>query len=225
MKNIHITSKKLQTSTLDKDIALIYGTMLGDGCLSRVGKHHYFLEICGNIKDDLHFLKKIKSKLEKIRGKRIKIKKRLSLGKLEMSFSDKKTFLLFKNLGFPVGKKGTKVRIPDKFPLNLYKFIVQGYFATDGCLVITNNNGTLYPRIEFSSISKPLLKQILNYLNNIGMKGKLYLSHRYSNHWNDLYRIQFNGKKNLNVFLEKIGFVNTKHLKKYRKWKSAGTVI
>ena len=130
-----------------------------------------------------------------------------------------------KNIGFPVGKKGIKVKIPKEFPLKFYKYIIQGYFATDGCLVITNNNRTLYPRIEFSSISRQLLKQVLDYLNSTGMKGNLYLSHRYSNHWNDLYRIQFNGKNNLEVFLEKIGFVNPKHIEKYKKWKDAGSEI
>ncbi len=210
----YMTSKKFK-----KDIALIYGILLGDGCLSKVGKHHYFIEICGHITDDIPFLTKIKPLVEKIRGKTVKIKKRPSLGKLELSFADKKMFYLFYNIGFPIGKKGTKLTISPYFKRRLYKEIIAGYFATDGCLVITNNNGTLYPRIEFSSISKRLLTQVLDYLRDKGMSGKLYVSHRYTNHWNTLYRIQFNGNTNLTKFIEIIGFVNPKHECKLKKLK------
>ena len=207
-----------------EELALIYGIMLGDGCLSKVGDHHYFLEICGHIEDDLDFLEKIKPIIERIRGRSVKIKKRPNLGKLEMNFSDKNVFFLFKSLGFPVGKKGTSLTISPFFKEESYKEIVKGYFATDGCLVITNNNGTLYPRIEFSSISKPLLIQVLSYLKKKGMSGGLYLSHKPKNNWNSLYRIQFNGKANLNKFIDVIGFINQKHtikLEAYKK-KSGG---
>jgi hypothetical protein len=175
--------------------------------------------VCGHIEDDLEFLENIKPIIERIRGLAVKIKKRPKLGKLEINFSDKGMFILFKGIGFPVGKKGVKLRISSYFKEHYYKYIIQGYFATDGCLVLTNNNGTLYPRIEFSSISKPLLQQTLNYLKKNGIKGNLYVSHRYKNHWNTLYRIQFNGKKSLKKFIEIIGFINPKHQKKLDYYK------
>ena len=208
-----------------EDIALIYGIMLGDGCLSKVGDHHYFFEICGHIEDDLDFLEKIKPIVEQIRGRAVKIKKRPTLGKLEMGFSDKKVFLFFKSIGFPVGKKGTNVAISQFFTERSYKHIIKGYFATDGSLVLTNNNGTLYPRIEFSSISKSLLTQTLVYLNKNGMNGNLYVSHKAKRNWNTLYRIQFNGQKNLLRFSEIVGFFNPKHQRKfeyYKKIKNGG---
>jgi len=206
---------------INKKLALIYGVLLGDGCISKVGKHHYFLEIAGNMKDDLPFLNKIKPIIEDIRGKKIKIKKRGSMNELEISFCDKKMFSLFKELGLPVGKKGPKLLISKKFGRIFYKEIIQGYFATDGCLVITNNNGILYPRIEFSSISRDLLQQVLSYLKEKGMNGAVYVSHRYKDK-KTLYRIQFNGKNNLLKFIDKIGFVNPKHKEKYEKWKKSG---
>jgi hypothetical protein len=205
-----------------KEFALVYGAMLGDGCLSRVGKYHYFVELCGNLKEDFQFLNNMNCILSKLRGKSIRIKKRLDQNKAELSCSSKKLFSIFESYDFPVGKKGPDLKITNKLDSFLYKEIIQGYFATDGCLVLANNNGIMYPRIEFSSISQSLLKQVLSFLLNIGMKGKLYVSHKYKNQWHDLYRIQFNGMNNLNIFVDCIGFVNPKHiqkLKKYRKWR------
>lgn len=47
----------------------------------------------------------------------------------------------------------------------------------------------------------------------------MYLSHKYNNpKWNDLYRIQFNGKKNLEVFRSKVGFCNPKHGDRYNRY-------
>ncbi len=204
---------------INNDLALIYGILLGDGCLCRSGKYHHIISIVGHIEDDYPFLNNIKPILEKIKGNVVKLRKRHSKGAIEINFSHKKTFFLFKDLGFPVGKKGINLKISNKFDENFYRYIIQGYFATDGCLVLTNNNGTLYPRIEFSSISKPLLKQVLEYLNKNGMKGALYISHKYENNHNTLYRIQFNGKKNLKTFIEKIGFVNPKHDRKFEYYK------
>ncbi len=38
-------------------------------------------------------------------------------------------------------------------------------------------------------------------------------------HWNTLYRIQFNGKKNLLIFRDIIAFINPKHEKKFKTYK------
>jgi len=205
-----------------KKLALIYGVLLGDGCLSKVGKKHYFIHVCGSIKDDYRFFKKVVAPiLEHFTNKKIRIKKRIKQRMLQILFSDKKLFKFLNNIGFPVGKKGTQLKIPKYFDTKYLKYIIQGYFATDGSLVITNNNGIAYPRIEFSSISKPLLLQVLNHLRNIGMNGNCYISKIYTNkRYCTSYRIQFNGKDNLEKFIEMIGFVNPKHPEKYKKWKN-----
>lgn len=197
----------------NKETALVYGVLLGDGCLSKVEPNYYFVDVCCNIHDDIPFLKKIKPIFEKIRKNNINIKLRPSHGAANIVICHKKTFLFFKSLGFPVGVKGTTLKISNHFDKNLWKYIIKGYFACDGCLVLTNNNGTLYLRIEFSGISKIILQQVLDYLRELGMNGNIYVSHRYpeGSQRNTAYRIQFNGEKNLYLFRNKIGFVNPKH--------------
>ncbi|MBR9700113.1 hypothetical protein GOV09_06660 [Candidatus Woesearchaeota archaeon] len=201
---------------------ILYGTMLGDGCLSRFGKHHYALSISGHLTDDSPFLNKIAGILTKIRGKATPVRNRPKEGKVEINIADKELFTTFQNLGFPVGKKGNTLHIPTLINTDKYKYLIQGYFATDGCLVIANNNGIAYPRIEFSGISRKLLEQVLHYLIDIGMQGDLYVNKVYSNHYFTKYRLQFSGKRNLSVFISKIGFINPKHVEKYSNWKNDG---
>ena len=196
---------------ITKNFAILYGILLGDGCLSNTSKARYICITCDRYSDKELF-KKLTPIIEKIRGKKIQIKDRGTHGTIEIKFSDKKMFETFKKIGFPVGKKGVNLFIPKIFKNHL-KEVIQGHFATDGCVVITNNNGIRYPRIEFSSISKGLLEQINKYLINSNIRSKIYLSKRYTNGWNNLYRIQINGKKQLCIFEEKIGFFNPKHKK------------
>jgi len=61
-----------------------------------------------------------------------------------------------------------------------------------------------------------LLEQVKIELDKFNIKGNVYLSKKYENNWNNLYRLQINGKKNLIKFREKIGFFNPKHEKKFQ---------
>ncbi|NCN98745.1 hypothetical protein COU62_00095 [Candidatus Pacearchaeota archaeon CG10_big_fil_rev_8_21_14_0_10_35_219] len=57
------------------------------------------------------------------------------------NFTDYRLFDLIHPYGFPIGKKGRKVTIPDYFyETGLIRYIIQGFFATDGSLVLTKNS-------------------------------------------------------------------------------------
>jgi hypothetical protein len=221
-----VRAKLVLMKQYENKYALLYGIILGDGCISKVGNNYYFISVVGNVLDDLEFLNEVvKPLLESVTNCKIVVKRRIKQRKAEILFSDKEFFQRLMEDGFPVGKKGINLTIPAKFGYSEFRSIVKGYFATDGSLVITNNNGINYPRIEFSSISKPLLIQVLNYLNSIGMKGQIYVSKKYSDrNWNTLFRLQFNGKNNLEVFRDKISFVNPKHKEKYEMWKKSTNI-
>lgn len=158
--------------TYKNDIYLLLGILIGDGCLSRSG-NGYFISVVGHIKDDKPFFQKVVIPLlSEVVGKQVKARERENQRKIEICFSNKTLFEEIKKTGFPVGKKGIKLVIPKHIKKSLYRSVIRGYFATDGCFVLTNNNGIIYPRIEFSGISKKLLKQVLDYLNGEGMKGR-----------------------------------------------------
>lgn len=140
---------------------------------------------------------------------------------LDINFPNKSIFNKISERGFPVGKKGPNINIPKYFyNQKLVKYVVAGFMATDGSLVLTKNPNKYYPRIEANGISKPLIEQVHAFLISVGMSGAFYLAKRkntYSSYnLKQQYRIQFNGIKNLLLFYEKIGFVNSKHQEKYK---------
>lgn len=202
--------------------ALLYGIMLGDGCLSLVNGKSKFISITGSLDDDLPFYKEVISLLlNEFMGKDTNIKFRKDCRAIEFNFTDKNLFELIASNGFPIGKKGPNLIIPEVFyEEKLLKYIVQGFFATDGSLVLTKNPNKFYPRIESQVIHGKLLNQIVDYLKKIGMKGSFYEAKRKKFYFGkdshqEQYRFQFNGKKNLLFFNENIGFVNPKHAIKY----------
>ncbi len=169
-------------------LALLYGVLLGDGCLSHV-KRSRFISITCNYYNDQPFINSILPILEELRGKKVKAYNRKKYGKVEITFSDKRLFEIIRALGFPVGKKGTEISLPPELS-NYQKQLVNGYFATDGCLVLTKNNGALYPRLEFSSISIKLLRDVKRYLNSLDILGGIYVSHKINYRSNKpLYRL------------------------------------
>lgn len=209
-----------------KETALIYGILLGDGCLSK-GKKGFFISITGHFEDDVPFFDKIQPLLSKMRGKRTKYYLRKTQGKIEFNFSDKNLFNQFHNLGFPIGKKGDSILIPDVLCNCFMKEVLQGYFAADGSVILTNNNGIIYPRLEIKSISKKLLDSVKSYLDNLGLRANIYTNSEVPN-GSTIHRLQMNGRNNLFEFKNKIGFYNPKHEVKFRiyeKIKSAADGI
>ena len=214
----------------DKRIALLFGILLGDGCLScysckdRKNKRKTIV-ITGHKKDDREFFEKILVPLLKsLTNSSIKIKERKIKQVIEIHVSDKLFFTKISSLGFPIGKKGASLKIPKIFyDKDLVMEITRGFFATDGSLVITKNPNKYYPRVEGNGISKNLIGQIFNYLIKVGMKGYLYEAKRKTINpkWNVIqkqYRFQFNGLNNLLLFNNLIGFINPKHNKRYVKF-------
>jgi hypothetical protein len=203
--------------------ALILGVMLGDGCLSvhksRNGSIGYIIVVSGHIDDDREFLTEIvKPIFVDLFSKKVNINEQPNYGKIDLRIYSK-DLLTFMNekWSLPVGKSRSK-EISYEF-LNdqkLMKNIVSGFFATDGSLVITNNNGTMYPRIEFQNVSEKILKQIQDFLPTLGLEGGLYKMRRESK---IVYRLQYNGRQNLLKFEKEIGFINPKHQLKFDEFK------
>jgi hypothetical protein len=213
--------------TEDEKFALLYGIMLGDGCISKYksgGRKYIIFSISGDYYSDRSFYLKVLCPLiDSIRKnkKPIKIKERLGQGKLEIQFSDKELVTKFTKLGFPLGKKGTKLKIPKWFfQKNLVKQIIQGLFATDGSLVLTKNPNKYYPRLEVHLIAPKVINQTNKFLISKNIAGKVYECKR-----NKIdprfkivqkkFRVQINGKENLLLFNKKIGFANPKHKEKF----------
>lgn len=205
------------------DLAFFYGIMLGGGCLSLVNGKKKFITITGSLRDDKpFFINFIHPILKKLRGKDTSLKIREGYGSIEYNFVDVKLFDFLHDLGFPIGKKGNSLFLPEIFAKSgLISQVVAGFFATGGSLVLTKNPNKYYPRLEAQVISKGLLREIYDHLISIGLKGSFYRAKRLKKDFFSVaqrYRFQFNGLENLRIFEKEIGFINPKHSFKKSKF-------
>lgn len=212
----------------EEKMALFYGIMLGDGCLSHYfsnGREYFTISITGHFPEDNPFYEKVLKPLLKCLGRKsVSIKRRKDCNAIEINFPDERLFKKLNSLGFPIGKKGNKICIPNLFfKKGLVKYVVSGYFATDGSLVLTKNPNKFYPRIGGCGISRNLIIQTTEFLKSCGLKGTKYLAKRKKKlgdfpNRKPIFRYQFNGKKNLLLFQEVIGFINPKNQEKFQRF-------
>ncbi|MFH0956695.1 MAG: LAGLIDADG family homing endonuclease [Candidatus Aenigmatarchaeota archaeon] len=122
-------------------------------------------------------------------------------------------------LGMPLGEKGD-IQIPYSMS-NDCSFAcscLRGILDTDGCIYLENRASGLYPRIEISSTSKPLIKQISFILNEfLKINNSCWIPRRPDGNWRTLYRVSIRGMKNMDRWFESIGSNNPKHLRKFER--------
>ncbi len=215
---------------IDKDFGLLYGILMGDGCIGKYkykefrNKYNYNISIICNLLDDIPFFNEIVGPLIlRLTGRKIKYRYRKDYNCITYNFCNKELFYKLENTGFPVGKKGPNMIIPNIFfKNNLIKQVVQGFFSTDGSLVLTKNPNKYYPRLESQAIHKFLMLQIHEYLSKTGMKGHFYKCKSKPDPRFKMvqqkYKFQFNGNENLLIFKDKVGFVNPKHQERFKKF-------
>lgn len=199
---------------LSKDLCEFIGAFIGDGFTNKY-VHLYQTQITGdsNLDSDYYYnvLKPICEKLFKIPPK-ISQKE----GWIRLTIYSKRLFeLLTKRFNFPAGKKSYSVCIPEEI-LNedehLLYSTIRGMFDTDGGVGFDRRESYKKPyiRINYTSSSEKLIRQLDNILTNLGVNHSL---HKKGN----AFMIQINGEKNIKNFISKIGFSNKRHLSKIDK--------
>ena len=196
---------------ITNELAELLGIMYGDGCLSN-STNKNIIYISGNKYVDFEYHDKITKKLfSQVFDKKINIAVRNDENTLFIRFSDKQIFNAFEELGMPVGLKLDKLNLPSKIKndRDLMHHFIRGVTDTDGCLIFSKQHGKrhYYPRIEVTNKSEKFLKEILVFLKDEGFYGSV------SNKGVG-YRLEIPGFKNLQRWLEAIGFNNPKYIKK-----------
>lgn len=119
---------------------------------------------------------------------------------------------LIEDVGLKTAPKKNRAEIPEFYINSSHELdVIRGCFDTDGSVVLTNNNGTLYPRLELKVCKSPMQTQIIDILERNGFRFGVY------NVGSGEIRIQLNGKKQLKQWIDKIGFSNPKHYSKVNK--------
>lgn len=196
-------------------IAELIGILLGDGCLSlkSSGQSQNRLKISFNSKDDKEYISYVRELIRDIFNTEPILKFRHNENTADLFIFKKKIIdYLIDEIGLKLSPKWGNAIIPEEYTSKeLGLLVIRGYFDTDGSVVLTNNNGTLYPRLEMKISPSPMQQQFIQILQDNGFKFGVYQIGR------GKVRVQLNGKGQLTKWRELIGFSNIKHTNKMNK--------
>lgn len=224
---------------LTSELAELFGIMVGDGCIhlreSPPNRIKYEILIYGHSEEDLDYhnlttsnlfykLFKIKPYIRDVYGKNA----------IKICVTSKAiTSFLIKKMGFISGNKiKNACGIPQYFfkvkDKTIVAALIRGIADTDFYLVFKIRKDTKfkehhYPLIAGQFASRALTEQLKELLNELGIhshleKGIRKLNNKLFRH----YRVVVVGKKNLEKWINLIGFSNPKHYTKYLVWKKFG---
>ena len=196
----------------NKLLAELIGITLGDGSIM-VYKNYQAFKITLNSKE-LNYLEYIDNLLKSLFKTNPIIKFRKGENTVDLFiFKREIIHFLTDKIGLVKSPKWDRAKIPEKYlKNNLDLYILKGLFDTDGCLAVTNNNGTIYPRLEIKISPSPMQQQFITIFNKYHFKFGVY------NIGNGKIRIQLNGKEQLRKWLTLVGFSNEKHLIKSKQF-------
>lgn len=195
------------------------GILLGDGSIGvykcKAGdkiKTQHRLQITLNSVDDKEYIQYVSNLITELFGIIPKTLQRAGKTFDIRVFRRDVIKFLINDVGMKLAPKKHRAEIPKIYINSPYESdVLRGCFDTDGSVVLTNNNGTLYPRLEIKVCSSPMQNQIIDILKRKGFNFGTYQIDA------DEVRIQLNGKKQLKKWLSEIGFSNPKHLRKAHK--------
>jgi hypothetical protein len=202
----HIYTKNiLRVMNINKYTAELAGILLGDGSINIYPKiNHYRLQITLN-SNETEYAKYINTLFKKIFAKELLIKFRKNENTMDLHCFNRTIIRTIIEAGFKVSPKWNRATIPMQFMNKKFgRYVLRGYFDTDGCVTITNNNGTFYPRLEMKIMPSPMKKQFPKLLDMYRFKYGMYEIGL------GKVRIQMNGKKILEKWKKEIGFSNHK---------------
>jgi len=221
--------KKLKKLSEEELIAYETGVHLGDGSLVYDKKHRtYRVEYSGDAKNDklfyTQFLPVIIKKLYKYEPK-IYFKKNENT--VIVVINSKRIVEQKINLGLPIGKKITLREIPQfiRKNENLTSHFIRGLADADFSVTFKKSKNGTYTelRIEYFTNNYALAKFVVSSLRSMRFKCSFEESLRHEKHKE--YRIRIYGKKHLQLWMQKIGFFNPKHLSKILFFEKYGYYI
>lgn len=193
--------------------AELTGMHAGDGTLYKTNSNSVVWELRGGLDEREYYLKFVSPLLYELFGIKIQPKHRSGGGNGSFGIQTcNKKIVFFLSRYFPIGEKSSKVRIPEPVfngPKSLQCAFLRGLFDTDGCVRFDKNH-TLkhyYPKIEVNSVSKRLIGDVGQVLQNI--KISYYTWTNKNSHC-----LCIPGKKNLEKWCCQISSSNPKHLNK-----------
>lgn len=233
--NIFVLLICMDITEITPQISEICGIHVGDGYL-RNKDHRKELDISGSIEEEEYYDNRVIPLFEEVF--KITIKGRFFPHRNTYGFviRDLKIIEFMHKLGFPYGKKTLTVKIPRSILKTNNKQIIRsflrGFFDTDGSISFKKSYGNYkyfkrtyhyYPRITFSTVSRPLVKDLILLLNKLNINFyKVLYKHKNNELWNKSFKFYICGVKSLNRWVKEVGFRNHCKYSRYLIWKKFG---
>lgn len=214
---MHMNDINMQPKLYNEKLSEFIGILLGDGSLSLRGYNNSIqnrIKISLNAIDDIEYSHYINNLIYELFTITPLIRKRRYENTLDILIFDRiLVSFLIKKLGLKVAPKWNRGIISLDFTIYPYDLrVIKGYFDTDGSLVITNNNGIIYPRLEMKVSPSPMQIQFIEILKKHNFRFGFYKIGK------GMIRIQLNGKGQVKKWVDLVGFSNPKHIKKSKKF-------
>jgi len=215
---------------ITRELAEETGWHIGDGSMNfykNHGKVRGVYQLRGHISDDKnHYITRIKPFFKTLYNLDISLREMPSTRVFGFQIWNDELVNFKHKLGLPLGKK-TNVEIP-KGMLNKKEnviSVIRGIFDTDGCIYLERKNKKLYPRIEISTISLNLAKQLHFLLNDLGFRATYYSVIKKQKNRKTSYLVSVRGEKMADMWFRIIKPANSKHVKKFAYFNDSKTFI
>jgi hypothetical protein len=219
---------------IDERLAELIGVHLGDGNIYefRDKKRNQF-SFTGSTEDDFEYYNtKVRKMIFRCFGVRPKF---TFYGNwFLLRFCSKTVMWYFtKYLSIPSGNKASKITIPEeikKSDIRIVCAFLRGLMDSDGtlCFKRKNNHPHDYPVMKITLASKPMISELRSLLSLLGFTLCVCMNEDYfdirTNKKYSRHTIYLNGRDNLELWMNFIGFSNVKHKSKYLIWKRYGNL-
>lgn len=207
-------------------LAEFLGLMSGDGyLLIKTGKKKvYRIQITLNSTEDIFYVNYVSNLIFRLFRVNPTKQNRIE-NALYLNINNKKIAYFVESLGFPIGRKKNKLKIPG-WVFNKKSYVrafLRGLMETDGSLFFAKR-GTYktnkYPVMEIKCVDKNFMTEVKKAFNFIGFM-PLFRECDEGIHDN-AYKVQLNGERWLNKWANEIGFNNLNYKTRYIVWKQKG---
>jgi len=218
---------------MDGDLAELLGIHIGDGCISKNKRYsEYYLG--GDIKEEKEYHDKWVSSLfnKKVMipllNKKINYKEHPKVGVYGFYIFNDKIVNFFEKQGMCVGTK-IGVRVP-KDIIKSKKFslrFLRGLFDTDGNIYFDKNRSCKNPinnrpLIKIDSVSKGLIDDVFIMIKKLGLNPRLKNPYQGKRDKNKVHTVVLYRNKDIDYYINEIGFKNPKHYTKWQVFKKLG---
>ena len=221
---------------ITKELAELIGIIIGDGSTGIYkgkGYIHYEIRFYGHKNEDFEYYKNNVNKLfKKLFNVNLKIRNYKSQGNTSFITIDSKAivFFLSKILKIPTGQKSSITKIPNYIKtssIEIKTAFMKGLADTDASLTFKKKHKDkhYYPIISLNQKSEKMIKDVDKMLKIFGFHTytQYNIIKKDSRGFNTKsHSIYLSGKKNLENWMNLIGFNNPKHKTKYLIWKKFG---